>query len=143
MLKLRDGSILRQVDQQCFKNWIKRPTLSDLNQMQNRRRDVNFENGPHFICSLNLNNPESTVSVVLRMTDIASGDREIVDSLIGNNNEKINANLITFYRTFGGLGLLISKAQVGAYIAITNGCQQFNQARSEISFLKIKLYRFE
>ena len=35
-----------------------RPTLSTLNQTQNRRRYVNFENGSHFICSLNLNNPE-------------------------------------------------------------------------------------
>ena len=39
---------------------------------------------------------------------------------IGNNNKKINAKFITFYKTFGGLGLLISKAQVGAYIAIAN-----------------------
>ena len=27
------------------------------NQTQNRRRYVNFENGSHFICSFNLNNP--------------------------------------------------------------------------------------
>ena len=38
----------------------KRPTLSDLNQTQNRRRYINFENGSHFICSLNINNPELT-----------------------------------------------------------------------------------
>ena len=36
----------------------KRPTLSNLNQTQNRRRYVNFENGSHFICSFNLNNPK-------------------------------------------------------------------------------------
>ena len=30
----------------------KRPTLSNLNQTQNRRRYINFENGSHFICSL-------------------------------------------------------------------------------------------
>ena len=36
----------------------KRPKLSNLNQTQNRRRYVNFENGPHFICNFNLNNPE-------------------------------------------------------------------------------------
>ena len=29
----------------------KRPKLSELNQIQNRRRYVNFENGSHFICS--------------------------------------------------------------------------------------------
>ena len=35
----------------------KRPKLSNQNQTQNRRRYVNFENGSHFICSFNLNNP--------------------------------------------------------------------------------------
>ena len=39
----------------------KGPKLSNLNQTQNKRRYVNFENGSHFICSLNLNNPELTV----------------------------------------------------------------------------------
>ena len=39
----------------------KRPKLSNLNQTQNRRRYVNFENSSHFICSLNLNNPKLTV----------------------------------------------------------------------------------
>ena len=33
----------------------KRPKLSNLNQIQNRRRYVNFENGSNFICSLNIN----------------------------------------------------------------------------------------
>ena len=42
----------------------KRPNLSNLNQMQNRRRYINFENGSHFICSLNLNNPESAVFII-------------------------------------------------------------------------------
>ena len=42
----------------------KRPKLSNLNQMQNRRRYVNFENGAHFICYLILNNPELTVSLL-------------------------------------------------------------------------------
>ena len=98
----------------------KRPTLSDLSQTQNRRRYINFENGSHFICSLNLNNPELTVFIVFKMTNIASGDQEIVNSLIGNNNKKVSAKFITFYKTFGGLGLLISKAQSGAYVAIAN-----------------------
>ena len=31
----------------------KRPKLSNVNQTQNRRRYVNFENGSHFICSFN------------------------------------------------------------------------------------------
>ena len=88
----------------------KRPKLSDLNQTQNRRRYVNFENGSQFICRLNLNNPELTVFIIFKMTNIASGNQEIVNSLIGNNNKKVNAKFITFYKTFGGLGLLISKA---------------------------------
>ena len=51
----------------------KRPKLSNLNQTQNRRRYVNFEDGSHFICSFNLNNPDLTVCVVFRMNCIASG----------------------------------------------------------------------
>ena len=54
------------------------------------------------------------------MTNIASGDQKIVNGLIGNNNGKINSKFITFYKTFGGLGLLISKAQAGTHIAIAN-----------------------
>ena len=54
------------------------------------------------------------------MTNIASGDQEIVNSLIGNNNGKISLKFIMFYKTFRGLGLLISKAQAGAYLAIAN-----------------------
>ena len=92
--------------------------------MQNKRRYVNFENGSHFICGFNLNNPETTVFIVLKITGIASGDQEIVNSLIGNSvidngKLKINAKHISFYKTHsGGLGLLISKAQVGTYVAI-------------------------
>ena len=70
----------------------KRPTLSNPNQMQNKRRYVNFENGSHFICSLNLNSQELTVFIVFEMTGIASGDQEIVNSLIGNSiidNDKL------------------------------------------------------
>ena len=104
----------------------KRPTLSNPNQTQNKRRYVNFENGSYFICSLNLNSPELTIFIVFKITGTASGDQEIVNSFIGNsivnnNKLKINAKHIRFYKTHsGGLGLLISKAQVGAYIAIAN-----------------------
>ena len=65
-------------------------------------------------------------SLFFKITGIASGDQEIVNSLIGNSvvdngKLKINAKHISFYKTHsGGLGLLISKAQVGAYIAIAN-----------------------
>ena len=54
------------------------------------------------------------------MTHIASGDQETINSLIGNNNKKVNAKFISFYKTFDGLGLLISKAQSGACVAIAN-----------------------
>ena len=49
-------TVLQGLDKKC-------PKLSSLNQTQNRRRYVNFENGSHFICDLNLNNPESTVFI--------------------------------------------------------------------------------
>ena len=113
------STVIQQLDK-------KRPKLSNQNQTQNRRRYVNFENGSHFICSFNLNNPELTVFIIFKITDIASGDQEIVNSLIGNsivNNGKLNINAkhISFYKTHsGGLGLLISKAKVGAYVAIAN-----------------------
>ena len=83
----------------------KRWSLSSLNQTQNRRRYINSENGSHFICSLNLNNPKLTVFIAFKMTNIASGNQEFVDSLIGNTNGKINAKHITFHRTYSGLGL--------------------------------------
>ena len=88
--------------------------------MQNKRRYVNFENGSHFICSLNLNNLETTVCIVFKMTNIASGDQLFVNSLIGNSDQTANSKFITFYRTYSGLGLLISKAQSGSYVAIAN-----------------------
>ena len=84
------------------------------------------KNEPHFICSFNLNNPETTVFIIFKITGVVSGDQEIVNSLIGNSvidngKLKINAKHISFYKTHsGGLGLLISKAQVGAYVAIAN-----------------------
>ena len=94
--------------------------------MQNKRRYVNFENGSHFICSFNLNNLETTVFITFKITGIVSGSQEIVNSLIGNSvvdngKLKINAKHISFYKTHsGGLGLLISKAQSGSYVAIGN-----------------------
>ena len=104
----------------------KRPALSNPDQMQNKRRYVNFENGSHFICSFNLNNPETTVFIVFKITGIVSGNQKIVNSFIGNSvidngKLKIDAKHISFYKTHsGGLGLLISKAQSGSYVAIGN-----------------------
>ena len=64
----------------------KRPKLSNQNQTQNRRRYVNFENGSHFICSFNLNNPETTICIAFKMNNIASGNYPFLNSIIANNN---------------------------------------------------------
>ena len=116
---LGQSKLIQQLD-------AKRSTLSNPDQTQNKRRYVNFENGSHFICSFNLNNPETTVFIIFKITGIVSGDQEIVNSLIGNSvidngKLKINAKHISFYKTHsGGLGLLISKPQSGSYVAIAN-----------------------
>ena len=54
------------------------------------------------------------------MTDIASENQSFFNSIIGNTTGRITVKLITFYKTFSGLDLLISKAQVGSYVAIAN-----------------------
>ena len=69
---------------------------------------------------ISFNNPESTVFIAFKMTNIASGNQEFVNIIIGNTNGTITAKLITFHRTYSGLGLLISKAHVGACLAIAN-----------------------
>ena len=121
----------------------KRPTLSNPDQTQNKRRYVNFENGSHFICRFNLNSLELTVFIVFKITGIVSGDQEIVNSLIGNSvidngKLKINAKHISFYKTHrGGLGLLISKAQVGAYVAIANDSSNLFP-EPDLKFLSLK-----
>ena len=110
---LGQSTVIQQLD-------LKRPALSNPKQTQNKRRYINFENGSHFICSFNLNNPEMTVCIVFKMTNIASRDQLFVNSLIGNSDQTANSKFITFYRTYSGLGLLISKAQSGSYVAIAN-----------------------
>ena len=99
----------------------KRPTLSNSNQTQNRRRYVNFENGSHFICSFNLNNPETTVCIVFKMTNIASGNNLLLNGLIGNS-----IKYVAFYKTNNGLGLLISTAyHSSSYISVANDDSSF------------------
>ena len=105
------STVIQQLDD-------KRPKLSKLNQTQNRRRYVNFENGSHFICSFNLNNPELTVCIAFRMNNIASGNHPFLNSIIGNNNE-IAARFIAFYKNNSGLGLLISNSY-GSYMTVAN-----------------------
>ena len=106
------STVIQQLDK-------KRPKLLNLNQTQNRRRYVNFENGSPFICIFNLNNPESTVCIAFRMNSIALFHQIFLNSILGNNDEK-TAKLITFYKTHSGLGLLISTAHNGSYMVVTN-----------------------
>ena len=98
----------------------KRPKLSNRNQTQNRRRYVNFENGSHFICSLNLNNLETTVCIAFRINGIASGAFLFLNGIIGNSNSRSYAKQIAFYKTHSGLGLAISTAYNGSYMSVAN-----------------------
>ena len=101
----------------------KRPKLSNQTQTQNRKRYVNFENGSHFLCSFNLNNPELTVCIAFRMNNIASGDYPFLNSIIGNNNGN-TARFISFSKTNRGLGLLISNS-CGSFMTVANDDRGF------------------
>ena len=114
--KWHDSSIGQSMVIQQLNN--KRPKLSNQNQTQNRRRYVNFENGSHFICSFNLNNPEMTICIAFRMNNIASGNHPFLNSIIGNNNRN-TARFIAFYKNNSGLGLLISNSY-GSYVTVAN-----------------------
>ena len=96
----------------------KRPKLSNQNRTQNRRRYVNFENGSHLICSFSLNNSETTVCIAFRINGIASGAFLFLNGIIGNRNGESNAKHIAFYKTHSGLGLAISTAYIGSYLAL-------------------------
>ena len=98
----------------------KRPKLSNSNQTQNRRRYVNFENGSHFICSFNLNNPESAVCIAFRLNSIASGNNLLLNGIMGNS-----IKYIAFYRTHSSLGLLISMAYNRSYVTVANDDSSF------------------
>ena len=93
----------------------KRPTLSNSNQTQNRRRYVNFENGSHFICSFNLNNPETTVCIAFRLNSIASGNNLLLNGIIGNS-----IKYVAFFKTHSSLGLQILTAYNGSYLTVAN-----------------------
>ena len=101
----------------------KRPKLSNQNQTQNRRRYVNCEDGSHFICSFNLNNPETTICIAFRMNNIASGNFPFLNSIIGNNNGN-TARFIAFHKTNSGLGLLISNSY-GSFVTVANDDRGF------------------
>ena len=93
----------------------KKPTLSNSNQTQNRRRYVNFENGSHFICSFNLNSLEVSVCIAFRLNSIASGNNLLLNGIIGNS-----IKYVAFYKTISGLGLLISTGYDGSYVTVDN-----------------------
>ena len=112
------STVIQQLDD-------KRPKLSNLNQTQNRRRYVNFENGSHLICSFNLNNPETTVCIAFRINGIASGTFLFLNGIIGNKNGESYAKQIAFYKTHSGLGLAISKAYNGLYVTVANDDSSF------------------
>ena len=107
------STVIQQLDK-------KRPKLLNLNQTQNRRRYVNFENGSHFICSFNLNNPEFTICIAFRINGIASGNFIFLNGVIGNSNDKNLAKLISFYKTHSSLGLAISTAYNGEFVLVAN-----------------------
>ena len=110
------STVIQQLDK-------KRPKLSNLNQTQNRRRYINFENGSHFICSFNLNNPETTVCIAFRMNNIASGNYPFLNSIIGNNNGN-TARFIAFHKNNSGLGLSISNSYA-SYVTVANDDSSF------------------
>ena len=99
----------------------KRPKLSNSNQTQNRRRYINFENGSHFICSFNLNSPETTVCIAFRLNSIASGNNLLLNGIIGDSNK-----YVAFYKTHSNLGLLISTAyDNNSYVTVANDKSSF------------------
>ena len=98
----------------------KRPKLLNRNQMQNRRRYVNFENGSHFICSFNLNNPETTVCIAFRINGIASGAFLSLNGIIDNSFSKSHAKHIAFHKIHSSLGLSISTAYNGSHVTVAN-----------------------
>ena len=82
-----------------------------------------------------------TPFIIFKITGIVSGDQEIVNGFIGNSiidNGKleINAKHISFYKTHsGGLGLSISKAQSGSYVAIANDSSNLFSENQILNFL--------
>ena len=91
----------------------KRPKLSNSDQTQNRRR---FENGSHFICSFNLNSPETTICFAFRLNSIASENNRLSEVIICNT-----IKCIAFYKTHSGLGLFISTAyKCESYVTVAN-----------------------
>ena len=107
------STVIQQLDK-------KRPKLLNLNQTQNRRRYLNFENGSHVICSFNHNNPELTICISFRINGIASGNYLLLNGIIGNSIDRNYSKLIAFYKTHTGLGLAILTAYNGDFVSVAN-----------------------
>ena len=54
------------------------------------------------------------------MTDIASGNFIFLNGIIGNSNNEMTAKLIAFYKTRSSLGLIITTAYNGSFVAVAN-----------------------
>ena len=54
------------------------------------------------------------------MDGIASGNYIFLNGIIGNSIDSNIAKLIAFYKTHSGLGLIISTAYNGSYVAVAN-----------------------
>ena len=94
----------------------KRPKLSNSDHTQNRRRYVVFENGSHFICSFNLNSPETTVCFSFRLNSVPSGNNHLSEVIICST-----IKCISFYKTYSGSGLFISTAyNRDSYVTVAN-----------------------
>ena len=59
------------------------------------------------------------------INSIASENQPFFNSIIGNKNNRNTAKFITFYKTHSGLGLLISTAYNGSYVAVANDDSSF------------------
>ena len=101
------STVIQQLDN-------KRPKLSNLNQTQNRRRYVNFENSSHFICSFNLNNPETTVCIAFRINGIPSGAFLFLNGIMGDKNGESYAKHIAFscHLWHGSRGVILKNRKV-------------------------------
>ena len=62
------------------------------------------------------------------MNSIASENRPFFNSIIGNKNNRNTAKFRTFYKTHSSLGLLISTAYNGSYLAVANDHSSFTMS---------------
>ena len=61
-----------------------------------------------------------TVCIAFRINGIASGNFILLNGIISNLNDRNQAKLIAFYKTHSSLGLIISTAHNGSFVAVAN-----------------------